>query len=180
MITTTDMGAISALDLEAIKSKLMHRASGKGWSQQRADAVEFEYRRFLFLMKCFPVELIAPSVDVDKFWHQHILDTMKYAADCEHVFGYFLHHFPYLGMRGEQDETVRERAGARMRELRTQIFGAGTDQALSYCAASQTAYCAAGTAAYCAATQAYCAAANETTMRAQTGDAYCAATAGAA
>jgi len=36
-------------------------------------------------------------------WHAHILDTNAYAPDCEKVFGKFLHHFPYWGMRGEED-----------------------------------------------------------------------------
>ena len=66
--------------------------------------MELEYRRFLTLMKKYPHEQTSPLVDVDMFWHYHILDTMKYAADCEAVFGYFLHHFPYVGMRGEEDE----------------------------------------------------------------------------
>lgn len=38
-----------------------------------------------------------------KFWHYHILDTRAYHKDCDTVFGHYLHHFPYFGMRGEQD-----------------------------------------------------------------------------
>jgi hypothetical protein len=36
-------------------------------------------------------------------WHFHILDTRAYHQDCESVFGHYLHHFPYFGMRGEED-----------------------------------------------------------------------------
>ena len=118
-----EMNAIAALDLEPIKVKLMHQESGEGWSRARADAVEFEYRRFLFLMKKFPDEQTAPLVDVDTFWHYHILDTMKYAADCDAVFGYFLHHFPYIGLRGEDDEAAHQRVGLRMKELYEATFG---------------------------------------------------------
>jgi hypothetical protein len=74
-------------------------------------------------MKKFPNEAIAPQFDVDIFWHYHILDTMKYAVDCDNVFGYFLHHFPYLGLRGEDDEELHERAGVRTQELYESIFG---------------------------------------------------------
>ncbi len=118
-----EMEAIAALDLEPIKVKLMHQESGEGWSLERANAVEFEYRRFLFLMKKYPNEQTAPLVDVDTFWHYHILDTMKYAADCEAVFGYFLHHFPYIGLRGEDDEAAHQRVGRRMQELYEATFG---------------------------------------------------------
>lgn len=114
---------IAALDLEPIKVKLMHKESGEGWSLAYAEAVEFEYRRFLYLVKTFPHEQAAPLFDVDVFWHYHILDTMKYAADCEVVFGYFLHHFPYVGLRGEDDLKAHHRVGERMRELYEQTYG---------------------------------------------------------
>lgn len=114
---------IAALDLDPIKVKLMHEESGEGWSRAHADAVEFEYRRFLYLVKKFPNEQAAPLFDVDVFWHYHILDTMKYAADCEAVFGCFLHHFPYVGLRGEEDLEAHHRVGERMRELYEQTYG---------------------------------------------------------
>lgn len=117
--------AIAELDLEPIKVKLMHKESGEGWSLERANAIEFEYRRFLILMKKYPNEQTAPLVDVDTFWHYHILDTLKYATDCEAVFGYFLHHFPYIGLRGEADEKAHHRVGQRMKELYEATFGEG-------------------------------------------------------
>jgi hypothetical protein len=115
--------SIAALDLDPIKVKLMHKESGEGWSREYADAVEFEYRRFLYLVKKFPHEQTAPLFDVDVFWHYHILDTMKYAVDCEAVFGYFLHHFPYVGLRGEDDLEAHHRVGQRMCELYEQTYG---------------------------------------------------------
>lgn len=128
MISQDSFQAIADLDLEPIKVKLMHEESGEGWSLEQANAVEFEYRRFLYLMKTFPHEQTAPLMDVDIFWHYHILDTMKYAADCEAVFGYFLHHFPYIGLRGEDDEQVHHRVGERMRELYEATFGESYDR----------------------------------------------------
>jgi hypothetical protein len=115
--------AVMAIDLNPIKLKLMHVASGEGWSVERTDAVEKEYRRFLCLMKLYPEEDTAPLVDVDTFWHYHILDTMKYAADCEQAFGYFLHHYPYVGLRGGDDAQFRVDSGERMRTLYETTFG---------------------------------------------------------
>jgi hypothetical protein len=125
MISAESFQAIADLDLEPIKVKLMHEESGEGWTLQKANAVEFEYRRFLYLMKTFPHEQTAPLFDVDIFWHYHILDTMKYAADCDVVFGHFLHHFPYIGLRGEDDEAAHHRVGERMKELYEATFGEG-------------------------------------------------------
>jgi hypothetical protein len=138
MNSTNYFAPIAALDLDAIKVKLMHEESGEGWSLAYADAVEFEYRRFLYLVKKFPHEQAAPLFDVDVFWHYHILDTMKYAADCEAVFGYFLHHFPYVGLRGEEDLEAHHRVGERMRELYEQTYGEEyvRQEAPAYAAAS--------------------------------------------
>ncbi|MDC8757380.1 glycine-rich domain-containing protein [Janthinobacterium fluminis] len=123
MTSNNNFKAITELDLDAIKVKLMHKESGEGWSLEKANAMEFEYRRFLILMKQYPTEQTAPLFDVDIFWHYHILDTLKYAVDCEAIFGYFLHHFPYVGLRGEADEEVHQRHGDRMKELYEATFG---------------------------------------------------------
>src|SRR5690242_7879317 len=139
-MNTDDLfNAVMELDLEPIKTKLMHVESGEGWSLEKANAVEKEYRRFLCLMKMYPEEDTAPLVDVDTFWHYHILDTMKYAVDCEQVFGYFLHHYPYVGMGGADDEQFRLDSGDRMRDLYEATFGDAYPGARTEAAA--TAWC---------------------------------------
>ncbi|SDC76155.1 hypothetical protein SAMN05428966_102280 [Massilia sp. PDC64] len=181
--------AVMQLDLEPIKMKLMHAASGEGWSLEKANAVEKEYRRFLCLMKMYPDEDTAPLVDVDTFWHYHILDTMKYAADCEQAFGYFLHHYPYVGMGGEDDEQFRLDSGDRMRELYEATFGETYPGAAAATERTQadTAFCASPhvtATAFCASPHgkdiAFCASPHTrrgTTLRAadiQTDTAFCA------
>jgi hypothetical protein len=170
--------AIAALDLEPIKFKLMDADEGQGWSREYVEQMAVAYKRFLTLLVTHPETAIAPSKDIDKFWHGHILDTMKYAEDCEKVFGYFLHHFPYFGMRGEQDAATLAEAGDSMQRLYEQEFGESMPQQAAYCAASKPAYCAAATqAAYCAASvqAAYCAASKPSYCAAAVKAAYCAA-----
>ncbi|HJV84401.1 MAG TPA: hypothetical protein VJ698_02915 [Noviherbaspirillum sp.] len=181
------IAAIFALDLEPIKFKLMSEEEGYGWSSEQADHFEREYKRFLALVVKYPEETIVPSASVDKFWHAHILDTMKYAADCEKVFGYFLHHYPYFGLRGEEDAARQADAVVTARRLYEAEFGAAGTEKAAYCAiaADKAAYCAvaADKAAYCAVAAdkkagqaAYCAVAVDTKVGAA---AYCAASAGA-
>jgi hypothetical protein len=173
MISASHFASIAALDLQPISTRLMHPEAGEGWSPEKTCAVELEYRRFLYLMKLFPNEPTAPVVDVDTFWHYHILDTAKYAADCKQTFGYFLHHNPYIGLRGEGDEEVLHYYGERMRELYVETFGdvdgqyataysaavpvnSATGQpayftaaASAYCTRGESAYCTRGESAYC-------------------------------
>lgn len=117
------VAAIRALDLDPIKVKLMDAEEGQGWSREYADCMEVAYKRFLTLLVTHPETTIAPSKGIDKFWHAHILDTMKYAEDCQNVFGYFLHHFPYFGLRGAQDAAQLAQAGQDMERLYRDEFG---------------------------------------------------------
>jgi hypothetical protein len=117
------LDAVNALDLDPIKLKLMHDESGKGWSQEHVDAVEKEYRRFLCLKKLYPDEVIVPAPDVEHFWRYHILDTLKYVADCEKLFGGFLHHDHQVSMRAADDAQFRREREARLRSLVEATFG---------------------------------------------------------
>jgi hypothetical protein len=172
MFSCLARAAIDALDLHSVCTRLMHPNAGHGWSRDRTAEAERGYRAFLVLAKMFPHEALAPAADVDAFWHFHILDTSKYAADCEKTFGYFLHHAPDAAPADSaEDVAVRAAMSARTHALYQASFGAITPAAdAAYCAltarAGDTAYCAlakpdAG-AAYCALTRsdagaAYCA-----------------------
>lgn len=94
--------AIAALDLSTVRTRLMHPRAGLGWSAARAIAAESDYREFLVLATLFPDDTPAPTADVDSFWHFHILDTIKYARDCEAALGYFLHHKPDVEFDDEE------------------------------------------------------------------------------
>lgn len=173
------VAAIFALDLDPIKFKLMDKKEGLGWTREQADRLELEYRRFLALTAKYPEEVIAPSSEVDKFWHGHILDTMKYAEDCQRIFGHFLHHFPYFGMRDAEDAANLVDAATNTRRLYEQEFGGAVTENAAYCARV-----AADTSAYCARVvgaevdAAYCARVAAPTGVAEDNTAYCARVAG--
>jgi len=115
--------SINELDLAPIMVKVMDADEGYGWSLEFTKQIAAEYKRYLILCLENPDFPMVPSSFVDKFWHFHILDTQKYAADCNLIFGYFLHHFPYFGMRGEEDEQNLKQAWADSRALYVKRFG---------------------------------------------------------
>lgn len=82
--------AIESLDLSMINTKL--RLQNK-WSKRKADVIEMWYRRFLSIRIKYPGASIVPNEFIDAFWHEHILNTQKYAKDCGKI-GQFLHHNP--------------------------------------------------------------------------------------
>lgn len=94
---------IQGLDLQMVEMKLQEPDEGLGWSTGYCTQVGLEYRRFLALTRWYPERAIVPSRVVDSYWHYHILDTQAYMADCDRLFGHYLHHYPYFGMRGPAD-----------------------------------------------------------------------------
>lgn len=85
-MTKNIIAAVAALDLREVRTRVYLDTK---WPSSRLDAAERDYRDFL------SQEIVRePTPDVDKFWHHHILDTKKYAQDCNNMFGYFLHHQP--------------------------------------------------------------------------------------
>lgn len=123
--------AIDTMDLGPIRFKLMDKTDGAGWPPALVDKTEVWYRRFLFLNAKLrgSGRAVVPNKLIDTFWHYHILDTQKYAEDCEKTFGYFLHHFPYFGMRGAADAAELNVAFADTLTLFQTEFGEAPDSA---------------------------------------------------
>jgi uncharacterized membrane protein YgcG len=115
----------STLDLRSVRDAMIEK---QGWTEERANAAQFEYVRFLILLQKKPGFMLVPWLDsngrddLDQFWHQHILDTEKYAADCKALFGRMIHHNPNV-LRGSREEGD---AIEKTRRLYTRTFSSGT------------------------------------------------------
>jgi hypothetical protein len=97
--TTTDL---VELDLHPILFKMECEGERLHGEPIDPDVAERDYRRFLTLHRLYPEVTLVPSALIDLIWHYHILDTRKYGADCDRIFGYFLHHDPYFGTGSEE------------------------------------------------------------------------------
>lgn len=92
--TEEKVAAIKALDLSLVRTKCAER---NDWGSERALRAETEYREFLTILAEHPRETISPwSKDLDLFWHEHILDTKRYAEDCQRIFGKMVDHDPHI------------------------------------------------------------------------------------
>jgi hypothetical protein len=132
---------IESLDLDCIKVRLMRPDRSEGWSRERVDLVEKHYKRFLYMCVTDPDSPTIHTDDIDDFWHAHILDTEKYALDCEKTLGRFVHHFPYFGMRNEQDQKVLQTSFSDTRRKYDELFGESLDSGPADCTNSS---CGAG------------------------------------
>lgn len=114
--------SVASLNFEKLKWKLTKSAEST-WSDDLCDFAEAEYRKLLSLKKWYPKLSFVPSKLVDKFWHEHILDTQSYLDDCNAVFGYFIHHYPYFGIYGDADQNNLQVAFNETVALYEQHFG---------------------------------------------------------
>jgi hypothetical protein len=119
---TAALDRVEKIDLSPISVKLQYEDPAK-WTRETLADAECTYRRFLALNLLYPTERIAVNKVIDEYWHQHILDTQKYAEDCQAVFGYFLHHYPYFGLGGEEDKRQNLEAFAVTQEIWAEAFG---------------------------------------------------------
>jgi hypothetical protein len=127
------IAAIQALDLESVKLRVTDPKLGEGWTREYADSIELAYKNYLTMLVKNPedAEDILLSEDVDEFWHTHILQTIKYADDCQEVFGNFLHHAPHIGEFTPADIEKREAQAEKTQRLYEREYGAGQDLAWS-------------------------------------------------
>lgn len=105
----TFIGKLTQLDLGPIAYRLIHSDEDK-WNIEQTKRAINQYLLFLLLIYLYPNTKLVPSQEIDRVWHYHITDTMKYAKDCEMLFGRFIHHFPYLGKLGEMDRDNLQKA----------------------------------------------------------------------
>lgn len=94
---------VSNIDLNKINAKLQ---SHYGKSSDDVEIMADLYRKWLVLHMCYPNAELTPNELLDEYWHAHILDTKAYTSDCKKLFGYYLHHYPYFGLEG--DEQARD------------------------------------------------------------------------
>lgn len=113
------------VDLSSVREAMVEKHS---WTTERAESAEKEYVRFWTLLQMRPGFMLVPWMDaegrddLDQFWHQHILDTAKYEADCKAMFGRMIHHNPHV-VRGSEAE---HEAADKTRRLYERTFGSGT------------------------------------------------------
>ena len=117
------LAVLSAIDFGPIAYKLINPEQGEGWSLERATRAIELYRRFLFLVYKYPDQKIVPSMEADEVWHTHILDTSKYREECDRLFGKFMDHWPYFGLKDAAERQALNDAFSNTQVLMEKHFG---------------------------------------------------------
>ncbi len=118
-----------------VKIKMAETDEGEGWDKDECENGEKEYKRFLTLCKKYPHPhyAIIPNRLMDIVWHYHILDTRAYHEDSQNIFGGYFHHYPYFGLRGDEDAQALQNSGEKTAQLYLQLFGEAINSSLQNC-----------------------------------------------
>lgn len=113
---------LQSLDLGPIAYKLIYSTEGTRLNKTEAAKAINHYLMFLVLVYLYPNLHLVPSQEVDRVWHNHIADTVKYAQDTQMLFGRFIHHFPYSGHCGKIDRRNQKLAFMETKRLLKKHF----------------------------------------------------------
>jgi len=118
---------IESMDFSKVREKLCSKDPllCRQWTALEVEIAVQYYKNFLFLNKKYLSEypVLPPPLEVDEIWHHHILDTRAYTQDCNKIFGYYFHHYPYFGTRGPADRENLDIAFELVQTLHHQEFG---------------------------------------------------------
>lgn len=115
-----------ALDLEVYVPLLVRKHPLEIPTEAVARSAAEEYKRFMAVVKVkknmtSQMQAVPPRL-IDLAWHEHIIDTEKYAADCQRVFGYYIHHLPTDPDTPEKTEEA-EAGYSQTVQTYTELFG---------------------------------------------------------
>jgi hypothetical protein len=91
------------------------------WSPADAKTCADLYKRFLWLMVKHGAKGLVPTKEIDEFWHNHILHTKQYIADCKALVGHYIHHQP--SDRTKEEDAALAQAFAQTQALCSEEFG---------------------------------------------------------
>lgn len=106
MKTTTLLPLSLSLDLVAASYR--SETIPARWTAARRERAALDYRRFLALAQAEPGAKLAPTKDIDLFWHLHMLHPVDYFRDCQRLFGAILDHDGGFGATAEEAPLLRE------------------------------------------------------------------------
>lgn len=82
----------STISVDLVAASERSDAFPQDWStEQRTRSFE-RYRKWLRLKMLHPTARMAPTRDIDLFWHLHMLSPVAYHRDCITMFGRLLDH----------------------------------------------------------------------------------------
>ncbi|HEY4180222.1 MAG TPA: glycine-rich domain-containing protein-like [Kofleriaceae bacterium] len=101
---------IVSVDLVAASER--SDAFPEDWTREQREKGFDRYVKWLRLKALHPMARLAPTRDIDLFWHLHMLSPVSYHRDCVRLFGHLLDHDGGFG-RGPGELPILQQVFAR-------------------------------------------------------------------
>ena len=121
LIFTEALAKTKTWNFELAVQKLVE-LNPEQWNLVRAAKAVLDYQRYMAVTKALGGVQLVPNGGIDEVWHMHILDTRAYMQDCDALFGEYLHHYPYFGMLGEENQQQWFDVQAQSAQLWLRLF----------------------------------------------------------
>lgn len=92
------------------------------WTREQRERSLQRYQKWLLLKVFYPKARLAPTRDIDLFWHLHMLSPVAYSRDCNRLFGQLLDHDGGFG-KGPGELTRLQVVFTRTAELWESSYG---------------------------------------------------------
>lgn len=81
-----------ALSVDLVAASYRSDDFPSDWTREMRNRSHERYLRWLRLKQLHPTARLAPTRDIDFFWHLHMLAPVAYHRDCMRLFGKILDH----------------------------------------------------------------------------------------
>jgi hypothetical protein len=82
----------SPISVDLLRAAVRSESFPKDWSEARRSSALARYERFFTLLAKYPSRPLAPTAEIDEFWHLHMLHPVAYARDCMRLAGHIIDH----------------------------------------------------------------------------------------
>ncbi len=96
------------LSVDLVQASYRSDTFPQDWSEEHRVRGAERYRKWLRLKQLHPEARLAPTRDIDLYWHLHMLAPVAYHRDCVRLFGRLLDHDGGFGKDAGELLVLRE------------------------------------------------------------------------
>lgn len=100
------VGSLVSVDL--VRASYRSDDFPQDWTENQRQRSQQRYERWLRLKQMYPRQRLAPTRDIDLFWHLHMLAPVAYHRDCMRNFGRLMDHDGGFGKGEGEASRLRE------------------------------------------------------------------------
>lgn len=108
--------------VDLLKASYRSDSFPQDWTKEQRERALLRYFKWLQLKLRNPKARLAPTRDIDHFWHLHMLSPVAYYKDCMRLFGRLLDHDGGFG-KGAGELPILQKVFKRTAQMWEEEYG---------------------------------------------------------